>query len=221
MSLEEIHEKLENQVADEIGLSYTGHGIHHAQRVYNLGMKLAEGENANKLVVGAACLLHDLHRSISRERGERVDPEDSIQKADKILEDVDFPEEKTEDVLYCVEVHEEYDFARETKEAGTLEAEIVQDADNLDAMGAIGIARCFAFGSQLKRPMWNPGVEDENQKFYDKKQPDESSIHHFYNKLLKLKENMNTETAKEIALDRHQYMEKFVERFKKEWEGYI
>src|SRR5690606_23179085 len=91
--------------------------------------------------------------------------------------------------------------------AKSLEAQIVQDADRLDAIGAIGLARCFAYGGNKQREIYNP----EN--------PEETSIQHFYDKLLKLKDLMNTDSARKIAEERHQFLEEFLERFYDEWES--
>lgn len=214
--MEESHQGILEEVEDEMELDDTGHDVHHLQRVYNLGMKIADEEGGDKDVIGAACLTHDIHRVMGD--GEFVSPEESLPRVEEILNAANYDEDKIDDVLYCVEVHEEYDFEDNPNRAESLEAEIVQDADNLDAMGAVGIGRTFKFAGAHGNPMWNPERE-YNGELYQKESLSDSTIYHFHEKLLKLKDNMNTETAQEIAEERHEYMENFVDRFKKEWQG--
>lgn len=214
--MEESHQRILGKVEDEMELDDTGHDVHHLQRVYNLGMKIADEEGGDKDVIGAACLTHDIHRMMGE--GGFVSPKETLPRVKEILKAANYNEDKIDDVLYCVEVHEEYDFEDNPNRAESLEAEIVQDADNLDAMGAVGIGRTFKFAGAHGNPMWNPERE-YNGESYQKENLSDSTIYHFYEKLLKLKDNMNTETAQKIAEERHRYMENFVDRFKKEWQG--
>ncbi len=196
----------------------SGHDMHHAWRVFNLAMKLIESEGGDELVVGAAALTHDAHRVMKAESGHFVSPGDSLPTVERILREAGFPEDKIASVLHCVELHEEYGFEKDGREADTIELKVIQDADNLDAIGAVGVARCFVFGGAHGVALWNPEVE-EQQEHYDKTKLAPSSIHHFYDKLFRLKDNMNTSTAKKMAEGRHEYMVGFAERFKKEWKG--
>ncbi len=125
-------------------------------------------------------------------------------------------EEKLEKILHCIEFHEEYGFSKEGKTVNDLETLIVQDADNLDAMGAIGIGRTFTYCGKHQIPMWRPEIPFR-RKFFQESKDDASTIHHFYSKLLRLKENMNTKTAQKLALKRHRFMEKFLAEFFREW----
>ena len=99
-----------------------------------------------------------------------------------------------------------------------LKSKVLQDADNLDGIGAIGVARAFTFGGAHKMPIWEPDIPI-NRQVFDESVIDLTTIHHFYSKLLKLKDNMNTETAKNMALERHIFMESFLEQFFSEWNG--
>jgi len=102
----------------------------------------------------------------------------------------------------------------------TLEGKIVQDADRLDAMGAIGIARAFAYGGKVGREMYNPEVKpQQNQTFEAYKNDKGNTINHFYEKLLLLKDLMNTETGRKLAEGKHKFMEEYLQRFYKEWNG--
>jgi uncharacterized protein len=184
----------------------SGHDMDHAWRVFSLGIELAETEGADSEVVGAAALTHDIHRAME-ENGESVDPVDTLPEVRAILEQTNFPEEKIDAVEHCVAVHDEYEFRGSDRPAETIEAEILRDADNLDAMGAIGIARCFAFTGVDGRPLWDPQGSEY------------SGLYHFEDKLFRLRDEMNTETAREMAEDRHTFMMEFVDRFKQEWNG--
>ncbi len=215
--MDDIFQEIAEEVEEEMALDSTGHDMHHLLRVYRMGMKIVDAEGGDWEVVGAACLTHDIHRVMGD--GEFVSPSESLPRVREVLEAAEFPEEKIEEVLHCVEVHEEYSFEEGPGSASTLEADIVQDADNLDALGAIGIGRAFMFSGSHGNPMWRPEREVEGK--YDKTELDKSTVYHFHDKVLNLKDNMNTETAKEIAEDRHAFIEEFVERFKKEWKGEI
>lgn len=201
-------------MTQELDGDSTGHDIHHLKRVCRLGVKLAEEEDADKDVVAAAALTHDLHRVT----GEGfTDPRETLPRIEEMLRNAGFPEDKIDGVLHCVDVHEGYSFEKDQREPETLEAEILRDADNLDAIGAVGIGRTFMFSGAHGNPMWRP--EEKQSGSYDKTDLDNSTIYHCHDKLLRLRDEMNTNTALEIAEERHEYMAKFVERFKDEWKG--
>lgn len=184
----------------------SGHDMDHVRRVFKLGLRLADAEGADREVVSAGALTHDIHRAMGA-ANEYVDPSDSLSEVRAILERTEFPAEKIDSVLHCVAVHDEYDFRGSDRPAKTIEAEILQDADNLDAIGAVGIARNFAFTGVVGNPLWDS--QDEEY----------SGLGHFDDKLFHLQDEMNTDTAKVIAEDRHAFMKEFVERFKREWNG--
>lgn len=201
------------ELADDAG----GHGVRHARRVFALGTRLADAEGGDELVIGAAALLHDLHRSMGDEAF--VDPAESLPAVEGILRAATFPPERIDAVCHCVAVHEAYDFAAGPNPAETLEAEIVQDADNLDALGAVGIGRAFTYGGARGRPMWNPEAEATAGVYDPAGDGRGDTIGHFHEKLFRLTESMNTETGREIAAERHAFMERFVDRFEAEWRG--
>ena len=192
-------------VAEWLSGDPTGHDMHHVWRVFRLATQFAEELDADVHVAGAAALTHDLHRVMGDGTG--IDPAETTGDVREILAAVEFPDEKIPAVQHCVAVHDEYAFRGIDRAAEHLEAEILRDADNLDAMGAVGIGRTFAFGGAHGTPMWDPeGVEY-------------SQLYHFEDKLLRLLEEMNTEPARELAEQRHAFLQEFLERFIAEWHG--
>jgi len=188
------------------------HGFDHTERVYTLAVKIAKDEKADLEIVQAAALLHDVGR-FKEELDESVcHAEESAKMAPEILKSINFPKDKTDAVLHCIKVHR---YSKGLK-AETKEAEIVQDADRLDALGAICIARIFLRGGAKKLPLHDPKIKpDEVYKSKTK-----TAFNHFYEKILKLKpETFKTKTAKKIAEERYKYTVDFIERFKKEWNG--
>ena len=172
----------------------------------------------NRLVIAVSAFLHDIHRIIQKETGSFCSPKDSLPKVKEILDKTDLTEEQKEKVLHCIEFHEEYNFSEKGKTVEDIETLILQDADNLDSMGAIGIGRTFSYGGVHSVPMWIP-EKPFDRSGYEDSENDISTVHHFHSKLLKLKDNMNTETAKKMANERHKFMELFLQELYDEWEG--
>ena len=219
-----LFQSIAREMETHLGDDSTGHDMHHLWRVCRLAVRIADAEDADEDIVGAAALTHDLHR-VRGDDGEFVHPEETLPEIQGILRDAGYPEEKLDATLHCVAVHEEYDFEADPDAAETLEAEIVQDADNLDAIGAVGIARAFAFGGAHGNLLWEPERElPAEDGRYDKTGGDGesgpgSTFHHFHSKLLRLSEAMNTDTARDIAESRHAFMEYYLARFESEWMG--
>lgn len=176
----------------------TGHDYFHTERVVKNAKAIAQQEKADSFLIELSAWLHDLGDAKLNNGTDK-----SKELITQFLSELNVNKPTISQV---VEIVSQVSFSKGEK-AKTLEAKIVQDADRLDAIGAIGLARIFAFGGSRHREIYNP----EN--------PKDSSIQHFYDKLLKLKDLMHTETAKAIALDRHQYMKAYLERFYKEWNG--
>jgi uncharacterized protein len=131
--------------------------------------------------------------------------------AREVLEEFNFSKEKIEKVIHCIEVHR----FKKRMEAKSLEAKILQDADRLDIIGAIGLARVFTRGGWSNMPIYDPSIPPK--KKYNGRSL--SSVNHVQEKILKVKDTVNTNTAKEIAEERHRFVEKFLERLFKEWKG--
>ncbi|MFC4022989.1 HD domain-containing protein [Oceanobacillus longus] len=173
----------------------TGHDFFHMERVVNLVEQIAREENADRFICEAAAWLHDV--------GDKKlfkNPAQATENMHLFLDSISM-EEAHITVIDTIINSISYSKGRIPE---TLEGKVVQDADRLDAIGAIGIARTFAYGGANHQMIHQPGVTF-------------TSIQHFYDKLLKLKDLMHTETAKNIAAERHQFMEKFLEQFNKEW----
>jgi uncharacterized protein len=192
----------------------SGHDYHHTMRVYRLAMKIAEYENADKLIVQLAALLHDVDDV-------KVSPETHTTKKNA----VDFMRRNgvNDAVVNSVcRIIAEVSFAgTDSVVPSTIEGKCVQDADRLDAIGAIGIARTFAYGGSKGRKIYDPDIKpliNMNEEDY-RTNLNSTSINHFYEKLLFLKDLMNTEFAKKIAEHRQVVMEKYLEEFFAEWEG--
>ena len=193
----------------------SGHDWWHIYRVWNNAKHIGSKENADMYIVELAALIHDIADwkfhggdeaagpKVAAEwlRGLNVDP-DVIEHVAEIIRDLSFKGAKVATPMK------------------TKEGMIVQDADRLDAIGAIGIARTFAYGGHKNREMYNPDIKPVfHESFEQYKSNSAPTINHFYEKLLLLKAMMNTETAKILAEERHAFMEEFLEHFYREWEG--
>lgn len=213
-----IETKLIARLGKLFSLESSGHDIGHLTRVHNIAVHLQAIEGGDEEVISLATLLHDMHRLMEYETGKFCTPADSLSRIREILADLEISEDLIEKIVHCVSFHEEYGFSEKGKTVDDIETLILQDADNLDAMGAIGIARAFSFAGSHNVAIWDPKVPIEPGHF-DESRLDPSEIHHFYNKLLRLKENMNTKAGREMAQERHDFMELYLNHFFKEWQG--
>ena len=209
--------KLIDQVKAFLATEASGHDFSHAQRVFKMALYLQSFEGGDEEVIGAAALVHDICRPFEKKTGKSHFGPEALTIIKEVLTKAEFSSAKIEKVLAVVELHDIYDWT-EKLASKSLELQVVQDADNLDAIGAIGIGRTFAFGGANGLVMYHSG---ENlaftNDFVEDPEHRTSTIAHFYEKLLKLKDNMNTETGKKIALNRHQIMVDFLAEFFKEW----
>jgi uncharacterized protein len=215
----ERFQPLSKEVQGYLGNESSGHDFYHAERVYNNALYIQQHEGGEMIVIGSAALVHDVCRPWEEKNGKSHFGVEALEKIRGILEVSGLQAEKIKAVIEVVRLHDIYDWTNKIQ-GKSLELKIVQDADNLDAIGAIGIARAFAFGGAKGLSIFNPG---ENLRFTEDYVDDPthrtSTIAHFYEKLLKLKENMNTETGIKLAEGRHQIMENFLKQFFNEWEG--
>ncbi|MBA4133955.1 MAG: phosphohydrolase [Flavobacterium sp.] len=192
-----------------------GHDWFHIERVYKNALLIAQEESCDLTVVKLGALLHDIADSKFHNGDETIGPKTA--RAFLEAENVD---EAT--IVHVVNIIENISFKGGNFERtfSSKELEIVQDADRLDAIGAIGIARCFNYGGFKNRALYNPAIPPKfGMSKEEYKTNDSPTINHFYEKLLLLKDKMNTPTGKKIAEARHRFMENFLSQFYAEWEG--
>lgn len=214
--IEEYIEKLRPYVSEYFKDDYTGHDIGHLERTLNNALYLCEKEGGDKLIVGVSAFLHDIHRIMQTKEGKFVSPKDSLPKVREFLSNIDLTEEQIEKICFCIEHHENYNWNKNN--VSDINALIVQDADNLDAIGAIGIGRAFNYGGVNNIRMYDKNIQlNENNDFIESEGDTESTIHHFHHKLFKLGSQMNTRTARKIATRRTKFMKLFVKEFFNEW----
>lgn len=192
---------------------FSGHDFFHSMRVYRTAINIAEAEHADMQVVALAALLHDVDdRKLSPATAEKKE------NATRFMRSQSVPESEIRQVCQIID---EVSFkGTDSVRPSTPEGKCVQDADRLDALGAIGIARTFAYGGSHNRAIYDPELPPRaamNQaQYYSSKS---TSLNHFYEKLFLLEGMMNTETGKAIARKRTQYMQQFVDEFLNEWDG--
>ncbi len=193
--------------------SEAGHDWFHTERVWKLSRLIAQTENCDITVVELGALLHD----IADPKFHHGDEELALKIAKDFLESEQVPEKTVKDVLFSIQ-HISFKNRGEQPENIPVELKIVQDADRLDAIGAIGIARTFNFGGFKNNKMYDPELPPKlNMTKKEYKKSEGTTINHFYEKLLLLKDMMNTDKAKELAAERHDFMLQFLEQFYYEW----
>lgn len=215
MDQETIIQKTVEFVKETLANAEGGHDWWHVYRVWQLSKHIAASEQADLLVVELGALLHDIADSKFHDGDEELGP----QKARRFLAQ----HEVDESVIAHVEniiSNISFKGGRKIQNFKSLELDIVQDADRLDALGAIGIARTFNYGGFKNREIYNPDIKPNLQMTPEEyKQSTAPSLNHFYEKLLLLKDRMNTNTGKLFAGQRHRFMEQYLDEFYKEWNG--
>lgn len=192
-----------------------GHDWWHILRVWNNAKTIVQHEPADLLVVELAALLHDIADSKFHGGDEEIGP----QTAGIFLQSQGVDEAIVHHVQQIIR-HMSFKASFDAVTFRSKELEIVQDADRLDAIGAIGIARAFTYGGFKNRELYNPSIAPNlNMSKEEYKKSTAPTINHFYEKLLLLKDKMNTPTARQMAQDRHQFMESYLDQFYAEWNG--
>lgn len=213
MNKKKIIEKTKEYVKQEMLKGDSGHDWSHVLRVNNTAKMIAKKEKADFFIVELSVLFHDIADSKFTNGDETIAP----RKIKDFLNSLKVDTETIEKVNYIVE---HMSFKKNQPSEKSLEFKVVQDADRLDAIGAIGIARAFSFGGYKNRLMYNPEEKPNlNQTKEQYVKAEGTTINHFYEKLLLLKDLMNTDTAKKLAEKRHKFMEKYLDQFYKEWNG--
>ena len=193
-----------------------GHDWFHVNRVYKNALLIAKNEKVDLFVVQLGALLHDIADAKFYDGNESIGPK----KARDFLESQQVEEtviSHIENIILFISYKSSFDHNRSFSSP---ELNVIQDADRLDAIGAIGIARCFNYGGFKNRSLYDPEIRPKLQMTKEEyKNSTAPSINHFYEKLLLLKDNMNTKTGKIIAQKRHSFMDEFLQQFLDEWEG--
>lgn len=202
-------------VKTELENAEGGHDWFHTERVYKNALLLSESEKVNRTVVALGALLHDIADSKFHGGDETIGPRKAIGflSSQKV---------STEIIAHVVKIIQNISFkgGNQIQSFTSKELQVVQDADRLDALGAIGIARTFNYGGFKNRKLYDPDVKPDLQMTPSEyKASTAPTINHFYEKLLLLKDRMNTETGKKLAEQRHRFMETFLNQFYAEWNG--
>lgn len=211
-----ILENTKNFVKETLKNAEGGHDWFHIQRVLNNAKLIAKTEEVDEFIVSLGALLHDIADAKFYDGDETVGPK----KAREFLQS----QQVDESIIIHIENIIKYISFKVSlssdKKFTSPELKVIQDADRLDAIGAIGIARCFNYGGFKNRTLYNPEIAPNlHMSKEEYKKSSAPTINHFYEKLLLLKDKMNTEAGKRIALERHQYMEGFLQQFYDEWNG--
>lgn len=215
MNTQQIIKNTETFVKNALKNAEGGHDWFHILRVWNNAKLISKNENVDEFVVELGALLHDIADSKFHDGDETIGPKiareflESQQVADSIIVHI-------ENIINNIS----FKGGNFEQKFNSPELEVIQDADRLDAIGAVGIARTFNYGGFKNRPLYNPEISPNlNQTKEAYKNSEAPTINHFYEKLLLLKDRMNTVTGREIAAGRHLYMEHFLTQFYGEWNG--
>ena len=212
MSSETINQTIDF-VKSSLANAEGGHDWFHIERVWKNAKVIAATEEVNNLVVEFGALLHDIADAKFHDGDETIGPK----KARQFLSDLCVEEAIIDHVVQIIE-NISFKGGNEAQKFYSPELAVVQDADRLDALGAIGIARTFNYGGFKNRSLYDPSIPPNlNMSKEEYKKSQAPTINHFYEKLLLLKDRMNTATGKQLAQERHQFMEQFLEQFYKEW----
>lgn len=207
-----IIEKTKEFVKNKLYGEGSGHDWFHIERVYNLSRFLANEEKADNFIVEMTALLHDID-DWKFSNGTKT----NTTITEEFLNSVNVDKESINKIITIIKTMS-FKGGVVNSTQNTIEGMIVQDADRLDAIGAIGIARTFAYGGSKNRPIYDPNIAPINfTSLEEVKNAENHTINHFYEKLLKLKDLMNTDSAKIIAEKRHKFMEDFLKEFYSEW----
>lgn len=217
MNQEKVIENTVQFVKKELEHAEGGHDWFHIERVYKNALLISKEEKVDTFIVSLSALLHDIADPKFYNGDETIGPK----IAKKFLEEQGVREDVIDSVINIIK-HISFKNSLEIgkEKFNSIELEVVQDADRLDAIGAIGIARCFNYGGFKNRPLYNPKTLPNLKMTKEEyKKSTAPTINHFYEKLLLLKDKMNTAAGKKIAANRHIFMEKFLNQFYDEWNG--
>jgi uncharacterized protein len=213
--------ELISRVADLVRTSYVPdsptHDLSHLARVAALSSKICSTEGGSQLIVLCGAWLHDLHREAQGVNDAFfVSPEEMDDRALRIMDKAGIPPAAHAHVLEAIHYTDTFSFSDRSTYQTAVEAKIVRDADCLDAIGAIGIARAFTFGGSRGIPMWKESAFKPDSTYRQSERPS-STIQHFYDKLLRLGADLETPSARKLGSERSEYLTDFVKHFMHEW----
>jgi len=199
--------RIRGYVEADFGPENVAHDLGHLDRVWRNCEMIAEEHGGDLDVLAAASYLHDLHRALERRSNAIIRPRETGGLVRHALQELSFPQERIGLAVACVQASGAHSFAAEPERVDGLEPAILKDADNLDALGAIGVARALMFGASLGEPLFL-----EEQEYAGSYVPGQthSIVHHFHEKLLKLKDDMHTAVGQRLAVERHEFMLRFL-----------
>jgi len=209
-----IIQKVKDYIKNNLGSEPTGHDWWHSWRVWKMAKEIAKKEGGDLFVIELAALLHDIADWKFYGGNIKIGSE----KAKNLLKKLRVDDKTIKHICHIID-NISFKGAKVKNRMKTKEGKIVQDADRLDVIGAIGIARTFAYGAYKGREIYNPDIKPKLHKsFKEYKNSKGTSINHFYEKLLLFKNRLNTKTAKKIAQKRHEFLKSYLKQFFKEWE---
>ena len=214
---ENIIQKTIDFVKETLSDAEGGHDWWHVYRVWKLSKQIAKTENVDIFIIELGALLHDIADSKFYNGDEKIGP----RKAKNFLSSLGVDKDA---IIHVENIIANISFGggKDTQKFKSLELDVIQDADRLDAMGAIGVARTFNYGGYKGKKIYNPEIKPNlNMTKKEYKNSNAPTLNHFYEKLLLLKDRMNTKEGKLMAKHRHKFMEQFLDEFYKEWKGEI
>ena len=216
MQIDKHITKLEQKIAKFFSADASGHNIDHLRRTMSYAIELQKVEGGDLEVIAVASFIHDVHRIMQSEMGRFVDPKESLPKIRELIADLELTDKQKTHICHCIEFHEQYAFGKEKVSVKDIETLILQDADNLDAIGAIGLIRTIQYSTSKNIPIYLPDVPLYQNEFSETVH-DSSCVHHINNKLLRLGKHMNTKTAKEMAEPKIKLMQDFIDMVVRDW----
>ena len=213
---ETIIEATKDFVKETLKNAESGHDWFHTLRVYNNARLIAKSESVDLYIVALGALLHDIADSKFHNGDDNIAPR--VARKFLVQHNIDsFVIDSVIDIINNISFNKSLETNNKTN---SIELDVVQDADRLDAIGAIGIARCFNYGGFKNRNLFDPSIKPNLKMSKNEyKNSTAPTINHFYEKLLLLSDKMNTKTGKKIAKERHQFMTEYLDQFHAEWEG--
>ncbi len=213
--MNDIIERVRGFARSHLEKAKYSHDWEHTERVYRLCMHIGAAEGADLEVLAIASYLHDIGRTIQdRAKGGVCHAEKGAEMAEKLLDEYQLPKDKKENIIHCILTHR----YRNSHTPQTIEAKVLFDADKLDAIGAVGIARAYLFAGEVGAVLHNPDAVPEQTRPYSR---DDTGYREYSVKLSMIKDTMLTEAGRHMAHERHAFMEEFFERFLKEHEGQL